>query len=68
MENGEKKEEETADVGEQREIGLLQHHVLQQRQRKQGEGMKKKQQNIDVFMHVGVGVHIVFVQPCEHVH
>ena len=35
VENGEKKEEEAADVGQQREVGLLQQHVL--KQRKQGE-------------------------------
>ncbi len=30
MKDGEKEEEETAGVGQQRKIGLLQHHVLQQ--------------------------------------
>ena len=35
MENGEKEKDEAADVGQQREVGLLQQHVL--KQRKQGE-------------------------------
>ena len=38
VENGEKEEDEAADVGQQREVGLLQQHVL--KQRKQGEYMK----------------------------
>ena len=29
MKNGEEEEEETAGVGNQRKIGLFQHHVLQ---------------------------------------
>ena len=29
MKDGEEKEKETADIGEQREVRLLQHHVLE---------------------------------------
>jgi hypothetical protein len=34
VENGEKEEEETANIGQQREVRLLQQHVLKQKKEK----------------------------------